>query len=49
MNRELSELIKPTPVNNSDRLETYLTQAFSLKTQARSLHLQCLYLEVTFT
>lgn len=43
---EVNALIKPTPVDNSYRLETYISQALTLKLQGKSLYSNHHYLEV---
>ena len=47
MNTDISALIKPTPVDNSRRLEEYISQAYQLKVQSKSLYSKKLFLEVS--
>jgi hypothetical protein len=46
MNISVSPIIKPTPVENSRRLEEYIKQANSLRAQGKSQYSRELYYEV---
>lgn len=47
MNSEIAAMVKPTPVDNSTRLEEYIIQASNLKLQGKSLYSRRLYLEAS--